>query len=94
VFPPLKWGRRRQWQEMQDTHSALETNQMLQDNCMFVQVHSAQEEGWWPVGKTIVTHTNFFSAQQEHNGIISPNNQIVAIMCAHLTDTDEGGIRN
>ena len=39
-------------------------------------------------------HTNFFFAQQEHNGIILPNNQIIATTYAHLTDTDERGIKN
>ena len=61
---------------------------------MFACVHSVQKEDWWPVGKTIATHTNFFSIQQEHNGIVLPNNQIVATTYAHLTDADEEGIKN
>ena len=61
---------------------------------MFACVHLVQEEGWQPVGETITTHTSFFSTQQEHNGIVLPNNQIVAITYAHFIDTDEGGIRN
>ena len=38
---------------------------------MFTCVHLAHEEGWQPVETTIVTHTNFFSSQQEHKGITS-----------------------
>ena len=67
---------------------------MLQNNCMFACIYLAQEEGWQLVSKTITTHTNFFSAQQEHNSIVSPNNQIVVTTYAHFMDTDEGGIRN
>ena len=36
---------------------------------MFAYIHSTHEEGWRPVGAAIVTHTNFFSSQQEHEGI-------------------------
>ena len=61
---------------------------------MFTCIHLAQEEGWQPVREVITTHTSFFSAQQEHNGIVSPNNQIIATTLAHLTDADERGIRN
>jgi len=68
--------------------------QTLQDNCMFIYIHSVQEEDWWPVGKTITTHTSFFSTQQEHNGIVLPNNQIVVTTHAYFTDADKRGIRN
>ena len=61
---------------------------------MFTCVHLAQEKGWQLIGKTITTHTSFFSTQQEHNGIVLPNNQIVATTYAHFTDTNKGGIRN
>ena len=61
---------------------------------MFTYIHLAQEEGWWPVNKTIAIHTSFFSIQQEHNSIVSPNNQIIIITYAYFTDTDKGGIRN
>ena len=61
---------------------------------MFTHIHSAQKEGWQPVGKTITTYTSFFSAQWEHNGIVSPNNQIVTTTHTHFTNTDKGGIRN
>ena len=50
-------------QVIQHTHSALETDQTLQDNCMFACVHLMHEEGWWLVGTVIITHTNFFSSQ-------------------------------
>ena len=55
---------------MQDTHSASEIDQTLQDNCMFTQVHLIQEDSWHPVRETIITHTNTFLTQQEQDGII------------------------
>ena len=61
---------------------------------MFTCIYLAQEEGWQLVSKTIATHTNFFSAQQEYDGIVLPNNQIVVMTYMCLTDTDKGGIRN
>ena len=41
-----------------------------------------------------MTHTSFFSAQQKHNSMISPSNQIVTTTYAYLTDVDDKGIRN
>jgi len=61
---------------------------------MFACIHLAQKEGWWLINKTIATHTSFFFAQQKHNSIISPNNQIIVTTHAHFIDTDKGGIRN
>jgi len=49
---------------------------MLQDNYIFTHIHFMQKEGWQLVKKLIITHTNFFSSQQEQKGIISPNNRI------------------
>ena len=46
---------------------------------MFTYIHLVQEEGWQPVDEIIITHTSFFSTQQEYNGIVSPNDQIVAM---------------
>ena len=46
---------------------------------MFTYIHSAHEEGWQPVGTVIITHTNFFSAQQEQEGMISPSKRITKI---------------
>ena len=79
MFPPLKWGRYRQQQEIQNKHSALETEQMLQDNCMFAHIHSTQEEGWHPIREVIATHTNSFSIQQEQDGITSLKEKMVVI---------------
>jgi len=61
---------------------------------MFIYIHSTYKKGWRPVGNTIATHTNFFSTQQEHNGIVLPDNQIVITTYACLIDADEKGIRN
>jgi len=61
---------------------------------MFAYIHSAQKEGWQPVSKTIITHTSFFSVQQEYNGIVLPNDQIVVTTYVHFIDTNKGGIRN
>jgi len=64
---------------MQDTHSASEIDQTLQDNYMFACVHLTQEDGWRPVRAVIVTHTNTFSTQQEQDGIILLRERIVVI---------------
>ena len=61
---------------------------------MFAHIHSVQEEGWWLIDETITTHTSFFSAQQEYNSIVLPNDQIIATTYVRFMDTDEGGIRN
>ena len=31
---------------------------MLYKECMFIFVHLAQEEGWWPEGDVIAIYTN------------------------------------
>jgi len=36
-------------------HLALDTEQILQDNHMFAEVHLKQEEGWRPEGAAIAT---------------------------------------
>ena len=63
---------------------------------MFARVHSAQEEGWRPDGAAIATHTNFFSAQREQEGMITPRDSMV--VTSRLRRSDEeyliGGIRN
>jgi len=83
VFPPPGWGRRRQRQRTQDTHSASETEQMLQDNCMFACIHLTQEEDWRPVRETIATHTNSFSEQQEQKGMISLSKRMTVTSLLH-----------
>ena len=57
-------------------HSASNTDLILQDKRMFNLVHLRQEEGWRLEGATIIIQTNFFSAQCEYIGIISPNKRI------------------
>jgi len=63
MFSPPKWERLKQRQEMQNTYLVSKTEQMLQDNCMFICVHLAQEKSWCPIKKAIATHTNSFSKQ-------------------------------
>jgi len=63
---------------------------------MFDLVHSTQEEGWRPEGAAIATHTNFFSSQREHEGMISPGERIVDTTRARRSDAEDltAGIRN
>ena len=61
---------------MQCTHSASEMDQTSPDDHMFTYVHSTQEDGWRPVKAAIVTHTNFFSTQQEQEGITLLNERM------------------
>ena len=89
MFPPPKWGRHRQRQEMQDTHLALKTEQMLQDNCMFTHIHSMQEEGWCLVREMIITHTNSFSKQQEQKGMISLSKRMIVTSLLHWPDAED-----
>ena len=79
---------------MQDTHSALEMEQTLQDNCVFTHIYSTQEEGWHPVKEAITTHTNSFSEQWEQKGMISPSKRMIITSLLHQPDTEDlvGGI--
>ena len=82
---------------MQDTHSASETDQTLQDDCMFTCVHSMQEDGWRLVGEAIITHTNAFSTQQEQEGITSLSKRmtVTSLLCqSEAEDLIEDIIRN
>ena len=63
MFIPLKWKRHRQQQKMQNAHSVLEMEQMLQNDCIFVYIHSTHKKNWQPVGTAIATHTNPFLKQ-------------------------------
>ena len=94
MFPPLGWGRRRQQQEIQDTHSASEIDQTLQDDYMFACIHLMQEDGWRPVRETIITHTNTFSKQQEQEGMISPSKRMIitSLLCQPDAEDLMGGI--
>ena len=60
VFPPQKWGKHKQQQKTQNTHSMSKMDQTLQDNHMFICIHLTQEKNWHPIRETIITHTNFF----------------------------------
>ena len=79
---------------MQDTHSALETEQILQDNCMFTYIHSTQKESWHPVREVIATHTNSFSEQQAHKGMILFSNRMTVTSLLHQLNAENltGGI--
>ena len=74
---------------MQHTHSASETDQTLQNNCMFTYVHLTHEEGQQPVGAAIATHTNFFSSQQEHKGITSPNKRMTVTSLLQQSEAED-----
>jgi len=50
----------------------------LQDDCIFKEVHSEQEEGWRLDGAVIATQTNPLSAQREYDSITSPSDRIMA----------------
>jgi len=76
-------------QVMQYTHSALETDWTLQDNCMFAYIHSTHKKGWQPVGVTIVTHTNFFSTQWKHRGITSPNKRMTVTSLLQQSEAED-----
>ena len=97
MFPLPGWGRHRQQQKMQDIHLASETDQILQDNCMFTHIHLTQEDSWHPVRETIATHTNIFSTQQEQKGMTSLSKRITITSLLHQSKTEdliEGIIRN
>jgi len=70
-------------------HSALKIDWTLQDNHMFTCVHLTHEEGWWPVGTVIATHTNFFSLQWEHDSIISPNKRMIVISLLQQLEAED-----
>ena len=66
---------------------------------MFNLIHLKQEEGWRLNKAAIITHTNFFLAQQEYIGIISPSKKITATsLKQHMEHSDAKdlirGIRN
>ena len=59
-----------------NVYFALNINLTLQEEYIFNFVHSEQEEGWRLEGAAIVMQTSPFSAQQEHEGIITPSDRI------------------
>jgi len=61
---------------------------------MFTCIHLTHKEGWRPVGTAITTHTNTFSAQQEHKGITSPNKRMTVTSLLHQSEAEDliGGI--
>jgi len=66
----------------------------LQDDCIFEEVHSEQEEGWRLDRAAIAMQTNPLSAQREHDSITSPSNRITATTrarrCAYSNDRCRG----
>ena len=51
---------------------------MLQKERIFNLVYLEQEEGWRLDGAVIAIYINFFLAQQEYGGMISPGKRINA----------------
>jgi len=74
---------------MQHTHSASEMDQTLQDNHMFTHIHLTHKEGWRPVRAIIITHTNFFSTQQEHKGITSLNKRMTVTSLLQQSEAED-----
>ena len=62
---------------MSSVYLVLKVEQTSQEECMFVLVHLAHDKGWRLVGDAITIYTNPFSAQQEHNSIILPADNII-----------------
>ena len=50
---------------------------------MFAHMYLTQEDGWRPVRAAIATHTNPFSAQQEQEGMTSPNKRMTITSLLH-----------
>ena len=46
---------------------------------MFIKIHLKQKKGWRLEGAIIITQTNPFLVQQEHNNITSLSDRIMAI---------------
>ena len=61
---------------------------------MFTCIHLTQEESWQPIGAVIATHTNFFSTQQEYEGITSPSKRMTVTSLLHQSEAEDliGGI--
>ena len=61
---------------------------------MFACIHLTHKEGWQSIGATIVTHTNFFSTQQEHKGITLLSKRITITSLLHQSEAEDliGGI--
>jgi len=76
VFPLRSWDIARIRQR--NVYSTSDTERMLQDDRMFKEVHSKQEEGWRLDRAAIATQTNPLSAQREHNSITSLSDRIMA----------------
>ena len=56
---------------------------------MFDLVHLTQKEGWQLNRAAIAIQTNFFSIQQEQEGIISLSKRITAVIRARRLDTKD-----
>ena len=56
---------------------------------MFACIHLTQKKGWQPVKEIIATHTNFFSSQQKHKGMISLSKKMTVTSLLHQLDADD-----
>ena len=56
---------------------------------MFNLVHLTQKKDWRLKEAAIITQTNFFSLQQEQEGMISPKERITAITQVRRSDVED-----
>ena len=79
---------------MQNAHLVSKMEQMLQDNCMFVYIHSIQKKNWCLIETAIATHTNSFSKQQEQKGMILFNKRmtVTSLLCQPNAEDLTGGM--
>jgi len=72
----------------------LKREQILQNDCMFVYIHSTQKENWQLVGKVIVIHINFFPSQSEQKDMIFPNDKmtVTSLLCQLNVENLTGGM--
>ncbi len=77
---------------MSSAHSASEAERISQEERMFAFVHSAQDDGWRPVGDAIAMYTNPFSAQWEHDSMISPADSITETSLAWWSEERLGAM--
>ena len=68
----------------------------MQEKHIFNLVHLEQKEGWQLDGAAIIIQTNFFSTQQEQEGMTSPSEKITAIIQVQRLNAKDliRGIRN
>ena len=57
----------------------LETEQILQNKYIFIEVYLKQEEDWQLDGAAIAIYINPFLTQQEYNNITLPSDKMTAM---------------